>query len=78
MLKAGFARKRMMQMLQLIKPKSGYTGLTVNKQSRNSMCACGSGKKAKKCHGTNAQYYSREQLKKTLNDYQNGQTKSKF
>ena len=32
--------------------------ITVTKQSRNTPCKCGSGKKAKNCCGTEAQYYN--------------------
>lgn len=47
-------------MAQIIKPKLGYTGLYSKKIGRNDKCACGSGKKAKNCHGTETEYFSRK------------------
>lgn len=36
---------------------NGFPIITT-KQDRNAKCFCGSGKKAKNCHGTSTQYYS--------------------
>lgn len=49
-------------MKELIKPKPGYTGLTSKKIGRNEKCGCGSGKKAKNCHGTETEYFNRKQI----------------
>ena len=45
--------------VQLISPKKGCTGLVSRKINRNSLCSCGSGKKAKKCCGVETDYASR-------------------
>lgn len=50
-------------MEQHIQPAKGHSGLVVQSQGRNSPCRCGSGKKAKHCHGTKTDYMSREEKK---------------
>lgn len=46
--------------VQLISPQKGFTGLVKEKQGRNELCRCGSGKKTKRCCGNDTVYYSRE------------------
>lgn len=36
------------------------TPMVARKQNRNAPCSCGSGKKAKKCCGTDAQYFYKD------------------
>ena len=45
----------------LISPSQGNVGLVAKKVNgnRNAPCECGSGKKAKKCCGTEVQYFNR-------------------
>lgn len=42
-----------------ISPGNGFTGLVAKKTTRNGLCECGSGRKAKKCCGSETKYYSR-------------------
>jgi len=37
---------------------------TAKKTGRNSLCKCGSGKKAKNCHGTETSYYDSKEIPK--------------
>lgn len=47
----------------LIKPDAPCNGLLAEKIQRNEPCNCGSGKKAKKCCGTQTLYKNREMKK---------------
>lgn len=46
----------------------GYFGLLSEKIGRNEPCPCGSGKKAKKCCGTQTKYKNREIDKNTVEE----------
>lgn len=48
------------RMVEVIRPKDGYTGLISKKTGRNELCACGSGRKAKRCCGVDTKYHSRQ------------------
>jgi hypothetical protein len=37
-------------------------------QGRNSLCSCGSGRKAKRCCGTETKYYSTKKVKESAHD----------
>lgn len=46
----------------IITPSNGYRGILSKKIDRNAPCGCGSGRKAKKCCGTDTKYYNRDVL----------------
>lgn len=43
--------------VQIIRPKESKMPMHSKKVDRNSLCHCGSGKKTKKCCGTQTKYY---------------------
>ncbi|MDL2310272.1 SEC-C domain-containing protein [Parabacteroides sp. OttesenSCG-928-B22] len=47
-------------MVTVVSPKKGFTGIVAKKTGRNELCECGSGRKSKKCCGSETQYYSRQ------------------
>lgn len=57
------ARER--RMVQVVSSKTG-SPLVRDKQQRNSLCDCGSKKKAKKCCGATLKYYDTGKVKAAL------------